>query len=84
MSSLWTKYRTLPARTRILIGTGLIGYALVAQTLTDKVEEPLGLKATEKDKEELARIMPRIRSVERGEGGVLTGMKGSEKELSDG
>ncbi|PSK34049.1 hypothetical protein B9Z65_8375 [Elsinoe australis] len=73
MSSLWSKYRSLPSRTRILLGTGLIGYALLAQTLSDKAEEPLGLKATEQDKEELYRYMPRIRTVERGTGATESG-----------
>ncbi|KAG8632117.1 hypothetical protein KVT40_001257 [Elsinoe batatas] len=69
MSSLWSKYRSLPASTRILMGSGLVAYALIAQTLSDKAEEPLGLKATEEEKEELYRYMPRIRTVERGKAG---------------
>ena len=70
MSSLWSKYLSLSPRTRILLGSGVMVYALVAQSLTDKAEAPLGLQATEQEKEELWSKLPRVRMVERNPDGT--------------
>ncbi|KAJ9635987.1 hypothetical protein H2199_008342 [Coniosporium tulheliwenetii] len=52
-------------RTRLLLGLGLMGYASVALMLSDKAEEALGMVPTERDREELARAMPKIRTVDK-------------------
>ncbi|EON68284.1 hypothetical protein W97_07542 [Coniosporium apollinis CBS 100218] len=63
--SLWQSYRNLTPRTRLLLGLGIMGYASVALMLSDKAEEALGMAPTERDKEELARAMPKIRTVDK-------------------
>ncbi|KAF2201059.1 hypothetical protein GQ43DRAFT_472109 [Delitschia confertaspora ATCC 74209] len=63
--SLWQKYRGISPKTRILIGCGIMAYAGVALVLSDKAEEKFGLVPTEKDKEELQRVIPRITTIER-------------------
>lgn len=63
--SIWQKYRSLAPRTRVLIGVGIMGYAGLGLLLSDTAEEKFGLVPTEKDKEELDRIIPKIRLVDR-------------------
>ena len=58
-------YKGIPTRTRMLVGVGIMGYAAAAMFVTDRVEEKMGLKATEADKEELKRSMPTITVVDR-------------------
>ena len=48
-----------------MIGVGVMAYALVAQTLSDKAEQSLGYTPTEQDKERLREMVPRISSVDR-------------------
>ena len=57
-------YRGLTPRTRIFIGAGVMAYAVFGLTLSDKAEEAFGLKATEKDKEDLREAVPKIHMVE--------------------
>lgn len=59
------KYRSLAPRTRVLIGVGIMGYAGLGLLLSDTAEEKFGLVPTEKDKEELDRIIPKIKLVDR-------------------
>ncbi|OCL11273.1 hypothetical protein AOQ84DRAFT_374152 [Glonium stellatum] len=68
--SIWQKYRSLPSRTRVLIGVGIMGYAGLGLLLSDTAEEKFGLVPTEKDKEELDKIIPKVRLVDRDE--ILT------------
>lgn len=42
-----------------------MGYAGLGMFLSDKAEEKFGLVPTDKDKEELERVMPKIRTVDR-------------------
>lgn len=63
--SIWQKYRSLAPRTRVLIGVGIMGYAGLGLLLSDTAEEKFGLVPTEKDKEELDRIIPKIKLVDR-------------------
>lgn len=54
-------YRTLTPRTRILIGAGIMAYALAGQFLADKAESTLGYTPSAEDREKLDRVMPKIR-----------------------
>lgn len=42
----------------------MIGWAGLGLLLTDKAEERFGLVPTEKDREELERVVPRVRRVD--------------------
>jgi len=42
----------------------MIGWAGLGILLTDKAEERFGLVPTEKDREELERVLPRVRRVD--------------------
>ena len=49
----------------MLIGAGIMTYAVAGLYLSDKAEEKLGLVPTERDKEELRDALPKIVAVER-------------------
>ncbi|PGH18702.1 hypothetical protein AJ80_04355 [Polytolypa hystricis UAMH7299] len=55
--SLWTSYRALAPRTRLLFGFGLIAYAGIGMWSSPKVEEALGMVPTKQEQEELDRKM---------------------------
>ncbi|KAF2475759.1 uncharacterized protein BDR25DRAFT_300746 [Lindgomyces ingoldianus] len=63
---LWDWYRTITPRTRIFIGVGIMAYAGAGMVLSDKAEEFFGLVPTEKDKEELEKVLPKITTVNKG------------------
>ncbi|OCK86042.1 hypothetical protein K432DRAFT_399780 [Lepidopterella palustris CBS 459.81] len=63
--SLLQKYRSLAPRTRVLIGIGIMGYSGLGILLSDKAAEQFGLVPTEKDKEELNSVIPKIIVVDR-------------------
>ncbi|KAF2275750.1 uncharacterized protein EI97DRAFT_459205 [Westerdykella ornata] len=63
--AVWQWYKGIAPKTRILIGVGIMGYAVFGMFMSDKVEEKLGLVPTEQDKEELKRVMPRIITVDK-------------------
>ncbi|KAJ4359909.1 uncharacterized protein N0V89_000466 [Didymosphaeria variabile] len=63
--SLWQWYRSIPPRTRMLVGVGVMSYAAAAMFITDRVEEKLGFVPTEKDKEDLQKAIPKITVVDR-------------------
>ena len=54
------KYRRIAPKTRILLGVGVMAYASIALVLSDKAEEKFGLVPSEKDKEELEKVIPKI------------------------
>ncbi|TKA67220.1 hypothetical protein B0A55_08779 [Friedmanniomyces simplex] len=62
---LWTSYRALSMRTRLLIGGGIMAYATFGLLVSDKAEEALGLVPTEEDKQRLREAVPKIQTVER-------------------
>jgi hypothetical protein len=49
----------------MLVGVGIMAYGAVALFVSDKAEEKLGWVATEKDKEELNKLIPKITPVEK-------------------
>ncbi|KAF2489264.1 hypothetical protein BU16DRAFT_176640 [Lophium mytilinum] len=63
--SLWQKYRALAPRTRMLIGAGVVAYAGLGIFLSDVAEQKFDMVPTEKDKEELRSVIPKIRLVDR-------------------
>ncbi|KAI9785309.1 MAG: hypothetical protein M1839_000326 [Geoglossum umbratile] len=70
--SLYQKFKSLPPRTRVLIGAGIMAYAGFGLLVTDKAEKVLGMEASEEEKEKLRRAVPRVVVVEKrgdGEGG---------------
>lgn len=62
--SLWQSFRNLQPRTRLYIGLGTMAWAGLGLLLSDKAEEVFGLKPTEKDKESLKDVLPRLRRVD--------------------
>ncbi|RMZ73336.1 fatty acid activator Faa4 [Pyrenophora seminiperda CCB06] len=54
-----------PPKTRMMIGAGIMAYAVAGLYITDKVEEKFGLTPTEEDEKLLREAIPRIYSVEK-------------------
>ena len=69
MPSLLRAFTNLTPRTRALIGFGLIAYASIAMYTTDAVAPSLGFDATERDRDEVKRWVPRVSVRERQEVG---------------
>jgi len=63
--SLWQSYRNISQRTRLLIGGGIMAYAVFGLFVSDRAEQALGLVPTEEDKQRLKGSLPRIHTVER-------------------
>lgn len=63
--SLWTSYRSLSTKTRVLIGGGIMTYAVAGMFLSDKAEHAFGFTPTEQDRKRLQESMPRIHAVDR-------------------
>ncbi|EEH19779.1 hypothetical protein PABG_02038 [Paracoccidioides brasiliensis Pb03] len=64
--SLWSSYRNLTPRTRLLFGAGLMAYATFGMWWSPKIEEALGMVPTKEEQEELERKMTiKVSSVER-------------------
>lgn len=49
----------------MLIGGGVMVYAILGLTLSDKAEEALGFKPTDQDKANLKNAVPKIQFVDR-------------------
>jgi hypothetical protein len=52
-------------RTRVLIGAGIMTYAVAGQYLSDQAEKSFGFTPTDADKERLERTLPKIRVVDK-------------------
>ncbi|PGH33243.1 hypothetical protein GX50_03921 [[Emmonsia] crescens] len=64
--SLWSSYRNLSPRTRLLFGAGLMAYATVGMWWSPKVEEALGMVPSQEEQAELERkLSVKVSSVER-------------------
>lgn len=49
----------------MLIGGGIMAYAVFGLTMSDKAEEAFGFTPSEKDKKDLREAVPKIHMVER-------------------
>jgi len=63
--SLWHSYRNLSARTRLIIGGGIMAYAGFGLLASDKAEQMFGFAATEEDRRKLQESMPRVHLVDK-------------------
>jgi len=63
--SLWTSYRALSTRTRVLIGGGIMTYAVAGMFLSDKAEQFFGFEPTDQDRKRLQESIPKIHAVDR-------------------
>ncbi|RMY00399.1 hypothetical protein D0867_11762 [Hortaea werneckii] len=63
--SLWTSYRALSTRTRLLIGGGIMTYAVAGMFLSDKAEQFFGFEPTDQDRKRLQDSIPKIHAVDR-------------------
>ncbi|KAJ8109690.1 hypothetical protein OPT61_g7269 [Boeremia exigua] len=58
-------YKNLTPRTRIYIGVGMMAYAGFGLFASDRIEEYFGMTPTERDYEEVRKLVPKITTVER-------------------
>lgn len=58
-------YKNLSPRTRIGVGLSIIAWGLAGPYLSDAAESRLGYTPTDKDRDELERMTPRITAVDR-------------------
>ncbi|KAL2012794.1 hypothetical protein VTN00DRAFT_319 [Thermoascus crustaceus] len=67
--SLWSSYRALSPKTRLLFGLGLMTWAGIGIWTSPHVEDALGMVPTKQEQEELERkLTVRISSVDREQG----------------
>lgn len=64
--AVWQWFKTIPPRTRMIVGVSVMMYATAGLYLSDKAEERFGMTPTEKDREELRNALPKISTVEKG------------------
>jgi hypothetical protein len=57
----------LPAKTKAIIGIGVMTYAVAGLYLSDTAEDKFGMKATEEDKAKLKEFIPKIHTVDKDE-----------------
>ncbi|MCJ1400892.1 hypothetical protein MMC11_004103 [Xylographa trunciseda] len=60
-------YTALTPRTRLLVGLGIITWGGLGLLVTDQAEKKFNMVPTERDREKLEEVMPRITIVEREE-----------------
>ncbi|ERT02619.1 uncharacterized protein SPSK_10975 [Sporothrix schenckii 1099-18] len=63
--SLWSSYRGLSPKTRAGVGVGILLWGTIGLYFSDAAGERIGIKPTETDKDNLARMTPRIHVVDR-------------------
>ncbi|KAK5108014.1 hypothetical protein LTR62_008849 [Meristemomyces frigidus] len=63
--SLWNSWRGLSTRTRLIIGGGIMAYAMFGIFVSDKAEQAFGFVPTEQDKKRLDEAWPKVQVVER-------------------
>jgi len=63
--SLWQSYKASAPRTRLLLGLGIITWGGLGLLFTDQAEKKFNMVPTEKDREKLEEVMPRITILER-------------------
>jgi hypothetical protein len=67
-------FRNLSPKTRILVGVGFLAWGTAGLYISDRAEKKMGFEATEKDREALEGVLPRITVVERDQ--LRSGGKG--------
>ncbi|MCJ1472136.1 hypothetical protein MMC13_000783 [Lambiella insularis] len=63
--SLWQSYLALSPRSRLYLGFGVLAWGGLGLLLTEQAEEKFDMVTTEKDREKLGEVMPKIHAVER-------------------
>lgn len=58
-------YRNLSPRTRLMLGGGVMAYAVFGLFISDKAEEAFGFTPTEEDKKRLREAVPKIHIIEK-------------------
>jgi hypothetical protein len=53
-------FRNLSPRTRFAVGLGVLSWGSIGLYLSDAAEKKLGFEATDRDKESLKEMMPKI------------------------
>lgn len=67
--TLSRSFRNLPQKTRLGVGLAFLAWGTIGLYISDNAEKKLGFEATEKDKEALGSVVPRITMVEREDEG---------------
>ncbi|PSS25595.1 hypothetical protein M430DRAFT_33242 [Amorphotheca resinae ATCC 22711] len=68
MSSPLQSFRNLPQRTRIGVGLAFLAWGTIGLYISDTAEKKLGYEPTEKDKEALDAVVPKITFVDKEDG----------------
>ncbi|KAI5854146.1 hypothetical protein BZA05DRAFT_393358 [Tricharina praecox] len=63
--SLINFYRSLPPRTRAILGGAVVVYATVGLYVSDFAEEKLGFTPSEQEKAQISGLVPKVRVVDR-------------------
>ncbi|KAI4657171.1 uncharacterized protein J4E79_007787 [Alternaria viburni] len=63
--AVWQWFKNIPPKTRMIIGVGVMAYAGAGLYISDKAEEKFGLTPTEKDREQLQDVIPKISTIEK-------------------
>lgn len=58
-------YRNLSPRTRLMLGGGVMAYAVFGLFISDRAEEAFGFTPTEEDKKRLREAVPKIHIIEK-------------------
>jgi len=65
--SLWQSYTSLPPRTKLYLGLGLITWSSIGLWVTSTAEQKLGMQASEEDLKKLKEVVPKVRWVDKDE-----------------
>ncbi|PMD47336.1 hypothetical protein L207DRAFT_576119 [Hyaloscypha variabilis F] len=63
--SLFQSFRNLPQKTRAGVGLAFLAWGAIGLYVSDTAEKRLGFEPSQKDKEALEAVVPRITLVER-------------------
>ncbi|KAK0619866.1 hypothetical protein B0T14DRAFT_386322, partial [Immersiella caudata] len=58
-------YQNLPPKTRIGLGVGFVLWGLAGPYLSDMLGDRMGLKPTERDREVLEKLKPKLQVMDR-------------------
>lgn len=68
LTSIPRSFKALSPQTRMLVGLGILAWGSIGLYVSDAAEKKFGLEPSEKDKEALEAVTPRIIVVDREEG----------------